>query len=407
MTISIRNIALAAAALLSAAMLVSCQEDPQPEQISVSIKAASAPSTSSSQFLTVKASGDWTLTVETGEEEGEAGWARFMSWGSEEYVSTLTGSGDDNTIILYWAKNLAPAERTCTITLRSGAQSASCEFRQEAAPTAPNNLPTDIKSDNVAFWMELPAVDKDAIFISHDMKVGSTTTRNYAYCWDSKNLVATWVAYPLNAWTIGGSVNRTDAWSLDPKLPRSAQPVLYGGFRSSGRSIDRGHQCPSADRLASLAANEATFYGTNMTPQASELNQHSWATLEGMVRDWSRSFDTLYVVTGCDVKGATEVAYDNEGKAVTIPAGYFKALLGYKKSGTVANTSKTGGYSGCAFYFEHRQYSNTRAAILGQQMSIDELETKLGIDFYVNLPAAVGEANATAIESNVDSYWKK
>ena len=223
-------------------------------------------------------------------------------------------------------------------------------------------------------------------------------------------LVAHWVAYPLNTALIGKG-SRTDAWDLDPKLPRSAQPVLYSGYRSGYNSgninggstwYDRGHQCPSADRL-NYSDNIKTFYGTNMTPQDPDLNQKIWASLETYVRDKSRSFDTLYVVTGCVVEGSTAYAYDNEGKKVTAPVGYYKALLGYQKSRSVGITAQTYGYTGVAFYFENRAYSGNNYK--NNAMTIDALEAKTGVDFFVNLPAAIGADLADKVESTKDNYW--
>ena len=83
-----------------------------------------------------------------------------------------------------------------------------------------------------------------------------------------------------------------------------------------------------------------------------------------------------------------------------MPEGYFKALLGYKKGGSISNA--TGGYIGIAFYFEHRSYSND---IMDQSMSIDELENKLGYDFFVNLPEKIGDEWAAKVESKVDDWW--
>ena len=94
---------------------------------------------------------------------------------------------------------------------------------------------------------------------------------------------------------------------------------------------------------------------------------------------------------------------DNEGNKVCVPDGYFKALLGYKKSGTIGNS--TGGYLGIAFYFEHKGYDNS-AIMDSQAMSISALEEKLGIDFFVNLPEKVGQNMADKIESTKDKWWR-
>ena len=135
-----------------------------------------------------------------------------------------------------------------------------------------------------------------------------------------------------------------------------------------------------------------------MTPQLGSLNQKKWADLETQIRNWSYSLDTLYVVTGADIRGAKDVAYDNNGAACTVPEGYFKALLGFKKGSSIG----TGGYVGIAFYFEHRSYNND---IMNQSMTIDELENRLGYDFFVNLPRKIGEEWAAKVESDVDDWW--
>lgn len=266
--------------------------------------------------------------------------------------------------------------------------------------TAP---PAAMTSDKPGAWMEMPAFDgsdSGLYLITHDMEQGGKFVRNYTYCYSPEDRVAVWVAYPLNR-SLKGNGSRTDEWGLDPKVPREYQPILY---KTYGDGIyDRGHQIPSADRLDE-DANISTFYFTNMAPQLSELNQGAIANLENMVRDWSYQMDTLYVVTGSDLQGATKVAHDNEGNEVTVPSGFFKALLGYDASGSVGGD--TGGYFGIAFYFDHKDYAGSKSAIMEQSMSIDQLEEKLGYDFFANLPAKIGEEAAAAVESGVDDWWK-
>ena len=140
-----------------------------------------------------------------------------------------------------------------------------------------------------------------------------------------------------------------------------------------------------------------------MTPQNGQLNEGVWAELEQKVRDWSAEFDTLYVVTGCSIIGSTEVATDNDGKAVTVPVGYYKALLGYKASGDLAGSAANGGYTGCAFWFDNAPYTGK---YMDKVMTISDLEKKTGVDFFVNLPAQTDDAKATAVETTVDPWWK-
>ncbi len=380
-------------------------------------------------------------------EDGK-GWTLSMCDASGESVSWLTAdpaSGTGNaSVSLTWKANPTSASRTAIVKgVCGGSESTAAftqkgasgkeetdydalreEFRNEYIPAdAPQiikeffdsqidkaaegelgPIPTELVSDEIPAWMELPATnDRDLYFITHASSTATGAGRNYSYYWDPEALVAHWVAYPLNKGCIATG-GRTNAWGLDLKLPYSAQPVLYRGFSSGGstQAYQRGHQCPSADRLAATD-NEMTFYGTNMTPQVGDLNEKIWAAVENRVRDWSKAFDTLYVVTGCVVEGSTECAYDNVGNKVTVPVGYYKALLGYSKAGSRGISSQTKGYTGVAFYFEHRGYSDNN--YMKCAMTIDALEEKVGEDFFVNLPSAIGSSLANKVESTRDDYW--
>ena len=59
-----------------------------------------------------------------------------------------------------------------------------------------------------------------------------------------------------------------------------------------------------------------------------------------------------------------------------------------------------GQWSAAGFYFDHRSGASR------QLMSIDELESLTGIDFFVNLPSRIGQANADRIEAaKPGSFW--
>lgn len=361
--------------------------------LDISLRAENVSYSQGSTFVKVSAKSDWTLSLEFSGTEEE--WA---------VLDVMSGSGNKGNVILNYHANLEEKARTLTVTVTSGRNSKSCTLRQDAySKTEEENKGTETSSKS-AGWLELPAMPDDGRdFISHEMTVASKKCRNYSFYWDYDNLVASWVAYPLNPGLIG-SGSRTDEWGLDPKLPADKQPVLYKGF-SDG--YQRGHQLPSADRLT-RAANVTTFYGTNMTPQLGALNEHQWASLEGKVREWSRLVDTLYVVTGCVVRDSKGKAYDNVGKAVTVPSGYYKALLAYSRNQKTGQT--TGGYSAVAFYYDHGSRSTSDYPSWNSSkvmMSVDELETKVGEDFFVNLKTKLGETLYNKVESSIDTnFWK-
>jgi len=363
----------------------------------VSIKTTESDFGASNQWVSVKASGLWTLALTSDDlEQGET-----IDWVT---LKETTGTGTKN-VLMSWTKNTTEYTRSCTIVMTTDGKEYAVEFVQKGSSSGGGSsvTPGSFKSDPVAKWLELPAMPQEdnMYYVTHDMTLAGKTVRNYEFYFDINAKLAHWVAYPLNK-SLAGSGSRSNAWGIDPKVPTQYQAILYSAFRGDGGNrYDRGHQLPSADRYT---ANASTFYGTNMTPQLGDLNQNAWASLEGMVRSWANSFDTLYVVTGADIKGSTKVAYDNVGKSVTVPVGYYKALLGYRKGGTFGITASTGGYTAIAFYFEHKNYNDNTSAIMGQSMTIDQLEEKLGIDFFVNLPNVT--AKAAEVESTKDSWWK-
>lgn len=383
---------------LSLLLLSGCKKDK--DELSLSILLPEAEYSAGSQFLTIKASGDWTLTIgSSGTSSAE--WAWLTSYSSNDRQISLRGSGNASNIALHWDENDSQDVRSCILTLSSKGERVQQNFSQKGSDKI-GGIATELKSDKLTNWLELPATKEgDGLyFITHSATIGGKYGRNYSFYWDPKALVAHWVAYPLNRGLIS-SGSRTDLWDLNPKVPRQYQPVLLRGY--SGGSFQRGHQLPSADRY-SYEANVQTFYGTNITPQRGALNENIWATLETTVRDWSKNLDTLYVVTGCVIEGSTEFVNDNEGKKVTVPTGYYKALLGYKQNASIGGSTK--GFVGIAFYFDHKGYSNDYTTMMKQSMTISALEKKVGVDFFVNLPAKIGADLAQKVETSIDPFWK-
>lgn len=367
----------------------------------VEVKTAVVEAGGYSQFIYVKASSSWRITI-TSVDGGEP-----VDW---IIADPSSGSGDMD-VTLKVEENKSEKERSAVITVENSAGKASKTISQKAkgSEVKPDPTPSGGNLSPKTGWMELPAIPEGMDAFTHSMTVGSVSTRNYSFLWDYDNLVAPWVAYPLCKWNIGNNIKRTNAWGLDPLLPEGKQPVLYRGFSKGNNGwYARGHQIPSADRLTSYESNSMTFYGTNMTPQIQDgFNGDIWATLEGKVRSWANSSDTLYVVTGCviDYKDGETVKYalDNNGKKVTVPTAYYKAVLRYMKSSTFGYS----GYSACAVWLDHKVYSSSSISS-SYSMSVDDLEKKTGIDFFVNLPAVVGEEMAAKIESENPSkvsWW--
>ena len=246
-------------------------------------------------------------------------------------------------------------------------------------------------------FFELPvmsALPSHYRFVTHELSNKNSygaNQRNYSFLYDTDHKISYWVAYPLHQYYTG-SVGRVGTWRKDPKVEDMYQVDINSGITWSHLSYDRGHQIASGDRQATKEMNRQTFYATNATPQYNNLNQQIWAALEGQVRDWVSTGDTLYVVTGADFeKGKPIVKAPSKDKSIeaSIPHYYYKVLAQKKNDGQ---------YYTIGFRFENRYYNNKN--FNNYRVTVKELEDETGYTFFPGLP------DAAAKESIDASKWK-
>lgn len=362
-----------------AVLIVSC--DPigvkKNSELSLTLNPESVGKEAGEVSVVVRADGAWSLELDFG---GDEAWAE---------LSHSVGTGYKSNIKLSYDENKTGASRSVYVIVSTENDAAEVRFTQTADGAGPDGGKADATSCG---WLELPETKSgDGLLWGwHSMTLNGKTMRNYSFYFSAAHYLSYWVAYPLNSSLMGGSGMRDKNFYFDPLLPNSMQADLTFSYRGN---YDRGHQLPARDRSASVASNTQTFYATNMTPQRSQFNQKIWQRLEARVQSWASSInpstDTLYVVTGCTVKGSTQSTTDCAGKKMTIPTAYYKAILRYTRSS---------GYAGCAIWLDH-DTDPYRTVDERDMMSIAALEEKLGIDLFVNLPAKVGDAKAAEIEA--------
>ncbi len=178
---------------------------------------------------------------------------------------------------------------------------------------------------------------------------------------------AEWVAYILTRdhldreWT-----KRDDHFRADPQVKGESAGLT--DYRGSG--YDRGHLAPFADFAWDAELADATFYLSNISPQARQFNGGIWRELEELTRDWARRDERLYVVTG------PVIAHGEKGRIghnqVAIPEEFYKVLLDLDEP----QQKGIGFLIPNAISFEPL----TRYAV-----SIDEVEAATGIDFFAEL----------------------
>ncbi len=332
-----------------------------------------------SQNISVQASGKWTLTLFF--PDGEP-WAE---------INVTRGSGSKDGIVLSYGENKDAKSRTCRIILTNKGSDAVRNFVQ----TSKNE--SEMEAKGVPMWLELPVIGEGLSYYNHHFKYNGKDERNYSFAYDEDALISHWVAYPLCKFHIDGSDPvKNNQWEYNPKV-KEEQPEMFNSF-DGGRVYERGHQIPNADRYVTAEANQQTYYFTNMTPQHKSFNAPTWSEIESKVRNYTFKADTIYVVTGCTLGNST--AANRKGQNVNIPAGYFKALLRYSKASNV--------YSAAGVFMEHKSSYPVSIDWSLYFMSIDELENKVGIDFFPNLESRIGQKAAAEVEAedpHTVSFW--
>ena len=368
---------MAAALMLVACDLLQKNGGGSSASVSVTLKNATGDCDKGSVFVVANCISQWELELDFGENDP---WAT---------LSHTSGTGYKSNILLSYEENTTGESRSLTIILTSGNKKSETVFTQNSTQQEKHDYGADVTDCG---WLELPETKAgDGLeWFCHHFNYNGKTKRNYSFYYSYDDYVSLWVAYPLNASLIG-SGSRTNDWAYDPLIPYNLQINIVDGSISG---YDRGHQLPSADRYSG-DSNPQTFYSTNMTPQRGKFNQNIWAGVEDKVRSWAKDgkADTLYVVTGCTVKGSTQKATDRSGHSVTVPTSYWKACLKYT----------TSGWTACGIWLDH--YTSASYITRNDLFSIDELENKIGIDLFVNLPSKIGDSQAALVESTKPSEY--
>ena len=250
-----------------------------------------------------------------------------------------------------------------------------------------------------AKWLELPATassSSDMVFLTHRSENGK---RNYSIYYNKAERVARWICYAYVSGQ-GGTGRNNDPYAFDPLVDQNDQPNLSKSYTETSRKIGgyeyvRGHMLPSNDR--SGRENYDVFLATNIMPQSSSLNSGMWSNLETkkIHSSWAAKCDTVYVVTGTDTKTSLGKVKDIDGKEVVVPSGIYKVVLAHTKQGE---------YKALGAYFDNTSNPGDEFT-KAYAMSVDDLEKKVGEDFFVNLSSEVQTSVEAAKPADDDWWW--
>src|SRR5690606_28703232 len=137
--------------------------------------------------------------------------------------------------------------------------------------------------------------------------------------------MADWVAYRITPDTIGPSRSRN--WSADRDL--AADETLSEDHYTDAPAmlhIDRGHQAPLAAFSGTEQVQETNIL-SNITPQASALNQGPWQRLERQERELVERLEgPVYVYTGPLFERLMK-PMPNGPQVHRVPSGYWKVVV--------------------------------------------------------------------------------
>ena len=150
----------------------------------------------------------------------------------------------------------------------------------------------------------------------------------YATGYNAQRGLPVWTSWHVGRADLTRNAPRQNDFRPDPGLPRQFYQVTPQSYAGSG--FDKGHNCPSGDRTASLDDNSATFLMSNMVPQAPQNNQQTWARLEEYTRSQVEKGQEAYVIMGSYGRGGTgkngPASTLDQGR-VSVPARIWKVVV--------------------------------------------------------------------------------
>ena len=187
----------------------------------------------------------------------------------------------------------------------------------------------------------------------------------YGLSYNESEEQAEWVVYELKRSHLTSDDRKRPYFIEDPKI--ASNSADWRNYKNSG--YDRGHLCPAGDRRFSEAAYNETFYTSNISPMKRDFNAGVWNRLEMRVRQWTRKYDSVYVITGGVLKKGLPSIGD---ESVSVPEAFYKIIA----------RGAPGSLETITFLMPHQE---TDRSLTDFQVSIDLVEEKTGIDFFREL----------------------
>ncbi|CAH3191672.1 unnamed protein product, partial [Porites evermanni] len=206
---------------------------------------------------------------------------------------------------------------------------------------------------------------------------------DYVLSYNRRLRLANWVAEHLTARNV---YNR----DLDRgKCDFAQDPTIHPLFSTSNEDYrmsgyDRGHLAAAANHRSSQDSMCATFFLSNMSPQAgSGFNRDAWEHLEKYSRHLTRFYKNVYVITGplflpkLEADNQLYVKYKLIGiNRIAVPTHFFKIILGETNDNQLEMQS----------YILPNQPINDKTPLHMFQVPTDTIEKASGLIVFDKVP---------------------
>lgn len=199
----------------------------------------------------------------------------------------------------------------------------------------------------------------------------------YVVLHDNAKLVPDFVSWRLTAAHALGCLPRKDSFKADPDLPSGHRAEL-GDYKGQVGVYDRGHFAPNSDFSWDADVQSQSFYLSNMSPQASHLNQWEWEVLESTTRAWAVQRKSLIVMDGPIWEETPETIGPDH---VAVPTAYWKVVVDPKSSEAIA--------------FIMNNEPTPKGDLQPYDTSVDEVQKRAGL--VLPLPSGIDRSEEPAM----------
>lgn len=314
-------------------------------------------------------------------------------------ICMLSYAGD------YSKKNSKRVNSSKTLVTCSSSSKSSTNL---SASTALVSKPTSTKSGSSSLAVSTNSgsfVENDNMGLGNPSNAATIvdSTNNYlmikpqyTYAYSNAKRTPIWTCWHLSVSDLGKTPRQND-FRPDTSLPSGWYQCDINDYTKSG--FDRGHMCPSADRTNSVSNNSATYFMTNMIPQAPDNNEKTWANLENYSRSLVNDGNELYIISGPYGQGGVG-KYGTKttiGNGVVVPSTTWKIVLVLSEGDNDLSRINTSTRV-IAVVIPNEQLCNAKSWDQ-YRVSVDSIEALTGFDFFKLIPSDI----QSVLEAKIDN----